>query len=211
MKASFIVLACLCLSLLAAGQTYSPPPNDTILLNSGRIVVTQVTDTIGEAITVIKPGSKKHKKAEIQKEAIFSVKWGSTGKEEIFYIYDTLTEHDYQVADARKFIEGEQDASKGFHPYGASVMALAIGISSGASFGLPIAFGPPFLFGGLMTYPRIKVRHKSVRNLENGKSDAYLMGYDMTARRKRTLHTFLWGAVGMVIGVFIHSTVANGQ
>lgn len=189
-----------------AQNTATVPP-DTILLNNGRMVISQITDTVGTEVTVIKPHSRRHKKIGIGKESIFSIKYGSTGKEEIYYIYDTLTDHDYTVDEARKFIAGEQDAQQGYHAAGVSAAAFAVGFLSGASLGSVISFGPPFLFTGLMTYPRIRVRHKSVKDKSNATSDAYLRGYDVTARRKRTLRSLLWGGVGLIGGLAAHFTV----
>jgi len=193
-------------------QTATTPPAgvDTILLNNGKVLATQVIDTIGENITIMKPNSRKHKKVEISKEAIFSVRFASNGKEEVYYTYDTLINHDYTVADARKFIEGEQDAQKGYHALPASIMAFSVGFAAGTVFGSSlISLGPPFLFAGVMTYPRIKVRHKSVKNLSNGTSDPYLFGYDSTARRKRTLHSFVYGGLGIIFGAILNGILNN--
>jgi hypothetical protein len=187
----------------------APQPLDTILLNNGKILITQVVDTVGEMVTVIKPNSHKHKKVEIDKEGIFSIRFGSTGKEDMFYTYDTLVGHDYKVDEARKFIEGEQDAQHGFHAVGISIISFTVGVASGATLGGILGLAPPFTLSGFITYPRIKVRHKSVRNKANGTNDAYLYGYDITARRKRTLHSFLWGGIGTIIGIIIHPSIIN--
>ena len=216
MKSCLSLVVFLFSSLIASAQLAgnidperAPQPLDTILLNNGRILVTQVVDTVGEMITVIKPNSHKHKKIEIDKEGVFSVRFGSTGKEDVFYTYDTLVGHDYKVDEARKFIEGEQDAQRGFHPVFVSVLSFTVGVASGGTLGGLLGLAPPFKLSGFITYPRIKVRHKSVRNKANGTNDAYLYGYDITARRKRTLHSFLWGGIGTVIGMFIHPYVVT--
>ena len=176
MKVCFSFVLLFCISLFASGQVQgiSDPEHliiksDTILLNNGLVVVAEVIDTLGEMVTVTNPNSRKHKKVEIEKEGIFSIHYAATGKEEIYYSYDTLIGHDFSIPDARKFIEGEQDAQRGFHAIGMSALSFAIGFGSGATLGSIIAFGPPFLFAGITTYPRIKVRHHSVRNKANGK------------------------------------------
>jgi len=211
MRTSIIACFFMFVSVVVLGQATSSAMAtvDTVLLNNGKILAVQVIDTIGENVTVVKANSRKHKKIEIEKEAIFSIRFASTGKEEIYYIYDTLTEHDYSVPDARKFIEGEQDAQHGYHAVGASLASFLIGFTAGAYFGDIISLGPPFLFSGVMTYPRIKVRHKSVRNKANGTSDPYLYGYDSTARRKRTLHSFLWGGLGVILGIIANPIILN--
>jgi len=175
---------------------------DTILLNNGKVIITQVTDTSSPSvITIIKPGSRKHKKIDIDRENIFSVKYSKTGKEDIYYIYDTLVGHDFTIEDARKFIAGEQDAMKGFHPVGISIAAFSIGFASGDYEGNFFAAAPPFFFAGIISYPIIRVRHKSVRDIKIANTDPYLYGYYLAASGKRELHTFLWGGIGLVTGL----------
>lgn len=182
---------------------------DTVLLNSGRTVIGQVTDTTGIDITVTDFHKKKHKKVEIPKEGVFSIRFASTGREEVFYIYDTLVGNDFTVDDARKFIAGEQDAQRGFHAVGASIGAFAVGFASGAAIGSFFAFGPPFLYDGIMTYPEIHVRHKTVSNIQIANTDPYLYGYYLVASRKRMLHSFLWSGIGVVSGLIVNQVLIN--
>jgi hypothetical protein len=181
--------------------------NDSILLNNGRIVVAHVTDTSGFSIEIIKPHSHKHKKSEIPRDRIFSIRFGSTGHLSVLYIYDTLVGNDYTVEEAHRFIEGEQDAQRGYRAIGTSAGAFAVGVASGIISGSFEALAPPFVYGGIMSYKYVKVRHKSVKNLANGKSDAYLTGYSIVARRKRTIRAFLWGGIGVVAGTVIHYVI----
>ncbi|HXP50207.1 MAG TPA: hypothetical protein VN922_09650 [Bacteroidia bacterium] len=210
MKVSASIFFFLFLSISAFNQS-SPQKVvlDTILLNNGNVVATHVVDTLGGTITIEKPNSRKHKKTEIDKEEVFSIRFGSTGKEEIFYIYDTLTGNDFSIEDARKFIAGEQDAQRGFHAVGVSVAAFAIGFASGAYEGNFFAAGPPFFFDGIMTYPAIHVRRKKVRDVKIANTDPYLYGYYMTASRKRMLHSFLWSGIGLAAGLIVNFTVIN--
>ncbi len=83
---------------------------DTVLFNNGKVISTRILNTNGSKITVEKPGSSRHKKIELDKEDVFSIRYGSNGKEIVEYIYDTLTSHDFTVDEARLFIAGEQDA-----------------------------------------------------------------------------------------------------
>jgi hypothetical protein len=177
---------------------------DTVLLNNGKVLVTQVVDTVGMNITVIDPKSRKHKKIDIDKEGVFSIKFGSTGKEDVYYIYDTLIGHDFTVDDARKFIAGEQDAERGFHAVGVSIAAFTVGFVSGAYEGNFFAAGPPFLFDGIMTYPAIRVRHKSVSDIKIANTDPYLYGYYLTASSRRMVRSFLWSGIGLVSGLVVN-------
>lgn len=206
MREKVLCIVFLFCMILAKAQNPLPASevNDSILLNGGRYVVAHITDTNGFSVEITKLHSRKHKKREILKENIFSIKYGATGKESVFYIYDTLIGNDFTVAEARQFIAGEQDAQRGYHALGTSAAAFVIGTISG-SLGTFYAIAPPFAFAGFMSYNYVRIRHKSVKNMENVKHDAYLQGYSLVARKKRTLRAMLWGGIGMIAGTFLHN------
>jgi hypothetical protein len=182
---------------------------DTVLLNTGKTVITHVTDTIGFSVQMMKP-HRKHKKIEIDKDNIFQITFGSSGKCVVLYIYDTLIGNDLTVDEARRFIAGEQDAERGYHAFGTSAAAFAVGAGSGI-VGSFFALAPPFAFAGFMSYKYVKIRHHSVKNIDNVHHDGYLYGYSMVARRKRTLRALLWGGIGVVVGTTLHYTVFGAQ
>jgi hypothetical protein len=203
-----------CFTISAYGQVVKTAPCDTILFNSGQVLATHVLDTFGDKVTVENPNSSSHKKKEIERSNIFSIRYANTHKEIVFYVYDSLIGNDFTVQDARLFIAGEQDARRGFHAVGTSIGAFIIGFASsyigyfGASF---FVFVPPFLYSGVMAYPRVYIRHKCVSNLNCVKSDAYLYGYDNTARRRRVLRSLLWGTAGLVTGYLAHAFAAVNE
>lgn len=207
MRVSLIVFLFTCLPFFG----FSQDKPDTLLFNTGKVLVARVTDTSGDKITIEKPNSTKHKKIELDRSEVFSIRYGATGKEVVIYTYDTLTGNDFTIPEARMFIAGEQDAQKGFRAIGTSIGAFFIGTASGVTGASFFVLGPPFLYSGLMAYPRIRIPHRSVKNLENVKSDAYLYGYDNTARKKRVLRSLLWGGVGLVVGLTVHFTYPNLQ
>ena len=103
MRTFLIAFFFTCLSLWAFAQDNTKPaesvtPNDSILFNNGKVLATHVIDTTGDKVTIEKPNSSKHKKIEIDRENIFSVRYGSNHKEVVMYIYDTLTGHDFSQA-----------------------------------------------------------------------------------------------------------------
>ncbi len=181
---------------------------DTIILNDGKVIITHITDTNGYSVEMIRPRSHKHKKLEIEKENIFQITFGNTGKCVVIYFYDTLIGNDYTVEEARRFISGEQDAERGFHAVGTSAAAFAVGTASGV-VGTFFALAPPFLFAGFMSYRYVKIRHHSVQNLENVHHDSYLYGYSQVARRKRVMKAMLWGGIGVIVGTAIHYSLPN--
>ncbi len=183
---------------------------DTVLLNNGKVLIAHVVDTIGYSIQVSKAHSRKHKKFEIDKEDIFQITFGRSGKQVVLYFYDTLIGNDMTVEEARRFIAGEQDAEHGYHAFGTSAASFAVGTASGI-VGSFFALAPPFVFAGFMSYNYVKIRHKSVKHLENVHHDSYLYGYALVARRKRTLRAMLWGGIGVVVGTVIHYAIINNQ
>ena len=100
----------------------------------------------------------------------------------------------------RYFIRGEQDAQKSFKARGAFWSGLLIGAGAGVTGSLlsPIA---PFTFAALVGLPKIKIKKKGVSNLEYLKQDAYLMGYERVARKKRKIKSLIGGASGLGIGL----------
>ncbi|NNM94305.1 MAG: hypothetical protein HKL88_02440 [Bacteroidia bacterium] len=181
-----------------------PAAPDTIYFVNGDQIAAYVIDTSGDKITFEKQTSKKHKKIETDMENVFSIRYGSTGKEIMVYNYDTLIGNDYTVADARLFIAGERDAQRGYHCRGLSAAAFAIGVASGITGASLFVLLPPYVFTGIVNHTRVHVRHKSVTQLDNATRDPYLYGYAEVARRKRTLRTLLWGGTGVAIGFVLH-------
>ena len=176
---------------------------DTIVLDDGKTIVAHITDTAGFSVQIEKPHSHRHKKLEIEKDFIFQITFGNSGKKEILYFYDTLIGNDLTVDEARRFIEGEQDAQRGFHALGTSAAGFAVGVVAG-TIGSFFALAPPFAFAGFMSYGYVKIRHKSVKNMDNVHHDGYLYGYSVVARRKRTSKALLWGFIGVIVGTAIH-------
>ena len=141
---------------------------------------------------------------EIDRNAVFSIRYGNSGKEVMVYTYDTLTGNDFTIPEARMFIAGEQDAQRGFHATGTTIGSFLVGAAAGITGVSFFVFGPPLLYTGLMAYPRIKISHKSVKNLNDVKSDPYLYGYDSVGRRKRVIKSLIWSSIGLVIGIVIN-------
>jgi len=201
MRIFILFLLCTCFTLRGFGQGNDSKP-DTILFNSGKILVAHVLDTSSDKIEIEKPNSSKHKKVEIDRSAVFSIRYGSTGRELLVYTYDTLIGNDFTIPEARMFIAGEQDAQRGFHATGTTIAAFLVGAAGGFTGGVSIfSFGAPLLYSGLMAYPRIKISHKSVKNLNNVKSDPYLYGYDSVGRRKRVIKSLFWSSIGLIVGM----------
>jgi hypothetical protein len=197
-------------AVFSQGKTVLPDCNipDTILMDDGKVIITHITDTVGFSVEMIRPHSHRHKKMEVDKDYIFQMSFGCSGKKVPVYFYDSLIGNDLTVDEAYRFIQGEQDAQRGFHAFGTSAAAFIVGTISG-TVGSFFALAPPFAFAGFMSYRYVKIRHHSVKNVDNVHHDGYLYGYSMVARRKRTSKALLWGGIGVVVGTVFHYIYIN--
>ena len=50
-------------------------------------------------------------------------------------------------------------------------------------------------------YPKVKIKHSTVSNIEYLKQDAYIMGYERVARKKRKFQSMIGGGIGLVVGL----------
>ena len=178
---------------------------DTLLLNNGRIIIARVVDTSGFTVDIIK--QHKHKKTEVDKNDIFEITYGNSGKQAVVYIYDSLVSNQFTIAEARRFIAGERDARRGFPALGTSIGAFAIGTI--AAIASPFAAIPiPLLFTGIVSvHQHVKIKHSSVSDMQNVTHDSYLRGYSLGARQKRVRKALLWGGIGAVFGTVLHYTL----
>lgn len=198
----------LCVVVLISRVVFSQTAPDTVLLLNGSMVVSTVLDTPG-GVTAIKNPKHPEKNDLIENDRIFSIT--NASGEHVLYVFDSLQGNEFTVDEMRYFIKGEQDADKGFKAHGSFYGNLAIGALSGVTgyFLCPI---PPFLFVSLTGIPKVKIKKETVSNLDYLKQDAYLMGYERVARKKRKMKSLLGGGIGLGVGLgtfFILKSTGN--
>ncbi len=183
--------------LLIAFVGFSQTGTDTIVLLNGSSVITNIIDTTNGSVSFKNP-KKSKKNSVIENDRIFSI--NNSKGETIIYTYDTILGNEFTIDEMRYFIRGEQDAQKGFKARGAFWGNLAVGAGAGATglFFSPIA---PFAFSALVGIPKIKIKKKTVSNPDYLNHDAYLMGYERVARKKRQLRSLLSGGIGLGLGL----------
>lgn len=170
---------------------------DTLILLNGNVLVAEVIDTTN-GVTSIKDPKNAKKNFIIENDRIFSIT-DSTG-EHVMYVYDTVIGNEFTIPEMRYFIYGEQDAEKGFKARGALFGNMALGAAAGVTgyFLCPL---PPFAFTALSGMPKVKIKQSTVSNLEYLKQDAYLMGYERVARKKRKIRSLIGGGIGLGVGL----------
>jgi hypothetical protein len=202
----FIPAIFLCLTLHAqqAGQ-----PMDTVYLMSGKIVTGYVKDTASQQVRMLVPKKGNFKADFIDQELVFSVRYGQSGQEVIFYKQDTLFGNYYTPQEVRYFLQGERDARSYYRCPGWTAGAFVLGAACGYTKQM-WALAPPFLYSGFSVVFRIPVRPGTVSHPQNLKYDTYLLGYEKYARQRRALRTLAAGGIGFAAG-FITSSIINNN
>ncbi len=196
MQKFHLFLIFIVLSALSIAQT-KLQYKDTVLLLNGNTIITTIVDTTN-GVTVMQNPAKPGKKLMIDNDRIFSIK-NDTG-EVMVYVYDSVIGNEFTIDEMRYFMKGEQDAQKGFKARGGMYGNMALSAAAGVtgSFLSPIV---PFVFAALVGIPKIKIKHSTVRDLNDLKQDPYLMGYERVARKKRKLRSLMGGGIGLVAGL----------
>ena len=187
------------ISLNLFGQTNSL---DTLYLMNGKIIISSVLDTNSVSVLISDPENSKNK-ISLDNESLFAIKYG---KGNMFYYYQQDSIKNWFTRDEMYlFMQGERDANKGFKPLGSFLGGVIFGVAGGAS-GLVVDigafFGPvlPLAFFTTVGIPKVRIKHKTVSNLENLKCDAYILGYEREARAKRRRQSLLGGGIGVAAG-----------
>lgn len=207
-RIAVLLLLFLTVSLFAQAQQPNQPL-DTVYLMSGKIVTGYVKDTTTEQVRLLVPRKGSFKADFIDMDLVFSVKYGSSHQEVVFYKQDTILENYYTPQEVRYFMQGERDARQFYRCPGWTLSAFVVGGLCGYTRSL-FALAPPFLFSGVSAAFRIPIRPGTVSNPNNLKYDTYLLGYEKQARQHRIFRTLIAGGIGLVAG-FATSSIIERQ
>lgn len=197
------VLVALLFSLLSLAQQQA---QDTVFLMSGKVVTGYVKDTTAEKVRMLVPKKGNFKADFIDHDLVFSVKYGNTGQEVVFYKQDTLFGNYYTPHEVRYFLQGERDARRSYRCPVWTASAFVVGFAGGYS-GSMLGLLPPFGFSALSVAFRIPVRPGTVSSPQNLRYDTYLLGYEKQARQRRTFRTLAAGGIGFAAGFVVKSFV----
>jgi hypothetical protein len=184
-------------SVLSTQYTFAQQkPADTLYLMNGRILNVTVIDTLFGFATFVDPEDSL-KRSHIENERLFAIKYKSG---DIFYYYeqDTIANW-FSREEMWMFMQGERDARKGFKPHGSFYGSMASGIAGGLTGTLlgPLA---PLAFSACVGIPWVRIKHSTVSNANNLTSDAYILGYEREARKKRRIRALIGSVIGMAVG-----------
>ena len=138
MKKRFLIFLSLC-SILSTQYLFAQKKTgDTLFLLNGRMVATQVIDTLFNFATFVDPDDST-KRSHIENDQLFAIKYQNG---DIFYYYeqDTIANW-FSREEMWMFMQGERDARKGFKPHGSFYGTMAVGILGGltGTFFAPVA------------------------------------------------------------------------
>jgi hypothetical protein len=200
LNASLLILFLLTrLPVFAQDANHPATPKDTVIFMNGGKLTCQILDTSFHKLKVnYKQKYRKEKTIVIDDEMIFSVLYHD-GHEQIIYEQDTIAGHYFTIDETRMFIYGRQDAEKNYRCPVSTISSIAVGIGS-AFTGNIIALVPPFVWGGLLLVPKIKIKYAYVSNPVYLNYDTYVMGFEKVARRKKFFHSLAAGFGGLAAG-----------
>jgi len=171
-------------------------PGDSLFLMNGRVVVAPIIDTLFGAATFVDP-TDSTKRAHVENDLIFAIKYTNG---DIFYYYqqDTISNW-FSREEMWYFMKGERDANKGFKPRGALIGSMACGILGGIT---GTFFGPlaPIAYTACVGLPWVKIKHKTVSDMNYLNYDSYILGYEREARGKRRIYALIGSGIGMLLG-----------
>ncbi len=190
------IILFLSLIVLCYSEAYSQK-KDTVILMNGNVVVAQVLDTLLGAVTI--PDYKKAgRNIHYEYEELYMVHYAN-GFKDYYYSQDTVKGNYFTRDEMMMFIRGEQDGRKGFKGNGCMITAGLLGFVGGAT---GTFFGPilPYGFMAVSGVPKIRIRHSTISNPNYIDSDAYILGYERSARYKRKIRALIGGTVGIAVG-----------
>jgi len=183
---------------------------DTIQLMSGKTLIGFVRGQSDDELKVRVPKKEQLKLEFVDIDLVFSVKHPN-GKEEMVYVQDTLNGNYFTPQEVRYFMRGETDARAKYRSPIVTTGGFLAGAAASAGLGPFFALPAGFVYGGLTTFSRVKIRPNTVSNPETLKYDTYLLGYEKEARKRRMFRSMLAGMAGYAVGLAARYTIFSQQ
>ncbi len=195
--------------LLVAQLTATAQAQDRILLMNGQVIQGKVLGQSTLEIRYLMDSRRGLRERAEPTESVFSVT-DTLGRERIWYFYDTVFGNDMTEQQMRWFINGEQDARKGYKPIWPMVGGFVAG--AGLTMALDLEVNSlliPPLFAASMALPRVHVTKGSITDPLMDGDEFYAYGYAKVGRTKRVMRTLLSSAVGVAVGLAVNQLIIN--
>lgn len=186
--------------LLLLTNTICKAQNTLVLLN-GKEVNMANYEVKGIFITFKKSSDASAKNSKYNLERVFSIKDSLLG-EKIYYFPDTVDDYELNIGDMRTFIDGEQYARKHYKKPLNAVVPAAIGLTSAGFLGV-YALLVPFGYVGIASAFNTTVPLSLPDEPANINEPYFKAGYQYRARKKKAQDGFLFGGLGVVVGLSV--------
>jgi hypothetical protein len=177
---------------------------EKIVLMNGQQFIGHAIDTTGLKIIFEKTKSNNKLKTKyFYKDEVFSINYD--GEEKVFYFPYFAFEEEYTIDNMRMIVNGRMDARYKYKtrwviPTGIVVGAASALLMKGSVFSLLV----PLVYTGLVQIPIVKIQRKSISSPEFIGNEYYNMGYNKSARSKRTIQALIWSFSGVIAGLVVY-------
>ena len=199
------LIICLIFSCLIAKSQDSTKVSQLQLMN-GKLMQVMLKDTSGANVyyTIQKKNGKWVSKS-VYKDQVFSIV-SSDGVESILYRKNDIIGDEFSQLEMRHFIYGERDALKGYNAKATFFGGMALGGVSAYVLkgGLIFPFLVPLGYTLTMQIPYIKIKPKTISDVRYTLVDTYILGYEKSARTRKTINALLGSLIGTAIGATIY-------
>lgn len=199
---SFIIA---CMAIISCFSQDSAKVGQIQLMN-GKLMNIQLTDSSGANIFYnVQKKSGKWVSRSIYKDQVFSL-ISPEKVESVLYRKNEIIGDEFTVKEMRHYIYGERDAINGYNANPTFFGGVAVG--AGGAYALKGGIIYPFLiplgYTLSMQIPYIKVKEKSISNMDHTLVDTYILGYEKNARTKKAINAMLGGLLGAAIGTTLY-------
>lgn len=180
-------------------------PFDTLYFMNGEIKPVRIVDTANFQLRFFPERKRgKPKMQEVATGKVFSIKY-STGKEQLFYFYDSLKGNVFNVTEAKMYVLGEQEADKHYRNKWPFIIGFVSGVVSPLVLSNAVLLSPiaPAISPLHIYLPNIRVNTKKMTDRKPLEYDTFLMGYEKVARKKNFIRGLIGAGSGLAVGVGI--------
>lgn len=192
------------LALISFGLCTVTLQAQSILMMTGKIIDGKVTKEDSAYIYYDyekKSGSIKSK--TLDWERVFSYT-DASGVETMVYVEDTTIGNYFTEQEMRDYIRGEQDAWNGYKSNW--TVWVGVPLTGGVGYLLsssPLVFTAPFVYMVIASMPKYRMTPSSIKDPDDLKNPAYILGYERTARTKRLFKSLVSGVAGTAMGIVV--------
>jgi hypothetical protein len=179
----------------------------TLLMLNGNEYKIKSYEVKGEYLIFKKADEKSNTTGKYNLDRVYSVT-DSTKNVRIFYYPDTTDDYELNIGDMRTFIDGEQYAMKHYKKPMNAIAPAVVGLTAAGFIGV-YALVVPFGYVGLASAFSAKVPLGLDDEPSNINDPMFKEGYQYKARKKKAKDGFIFGGLGVVVGLSLFLVFAN--